>query len=125
MNLEKLSKIQEDLINDCNGFPIKGCLSSCVKVFEELGFAPKAGYVISKGGIEPHNWNESEEGMIADVSLYQFEEHYGNEIDKIIFLPKDEAIHKYGYVESSENTKILQDFIWNKRYLPRFEVTFF
>ena len=124
MDLERLSEIRERLLGRYSLFPRNGCLPASIEVFNDLGFPLKAGYILTKNGVKKHNWNEDFQGNIVDLSFSQFEEDFGYSLDEIIVFPKENVIHKYGYIENETLTSSLIDFVKKKRYLPQFEVSF-
>lgn len=109
MNIDKkLKMIQEKLILENPAFPKKMCSLSSKIVYDELGFLPVAGHVLTSQGVEKHSWNVDNEGKIIDLTLYQF----GN-ADKIIYLNKDDLVDSWGYFESMESTEALRKYIKN------------
>lgn len=120
MKRSELVKVQNELIKEYPLFPEIECLPSVIKLFDEFNFQPKSGNIwIGKSNLMlPHNWNEDPFGNIVDLSFYQFQKFFDFYLDRIVFMPKFEAAHKYGYFENVEMTSRLNEFTKNKEYLP-------
>jgi len=99
--LNDLIKIQDRLSKTIPNFPKSCCSLSSKEVYDKLGLAPVSGFVLTSSGIEKHSWNKDSEGNVVDLTLHQFEDFKFN---SLIYLPFDEAVHKYGYVENEEMT---------------------
>jgi hypothetical protein len=112
---EKLIQIQNSLIKENPLFPKNMCSLSAKQVYDELGFLPVAGYVLTSQGFEKHSWNIDSNGKIIDLTLYQF----GKNAGKIIYSNKDELIDSWGYFENKESTEFL------RKYIQNFEKSFF
>ncbi len=106
--VSRLTLIQKNLELYEPTFPVC-CSLSVKKLSEELGFKPVAGYVLTKNGPKPHSWAETLNNQIADLTLFQFEKDYGFGIPRIILLDKSVAKEKYGYLESEEMSRGLNN----------------
>lgn len=110
MDIEnKLIEIQNSLKDENPGFPKNMCSLSSKIVYDELGFLPVAGYVLTSRGLEKHSWNIDSKGKIIDLTLYQFDGVF----DKIINSEKENLVDSWGYFENEGSTKALRKYIEN------------
>lgn len=114
IDFEKLKKIQRDLIKEQYDHTlVRACSLSAKKVYEKLGYLPAGGYVLTPNGLKEHSWSIPYPGFILDLTLLQFSEDYKKDIEEIVFMEKELAYDKYGYVELPSVTNNLRNLIVN------------
>ena len=116
IEIKKLRSLQDELKSSLSNFPKKACSFTVMNLSNDFNLKPVSGFVLTSQGKEEHSWAEDiQENMIIDLTLHQFSD-YKN--DDFIYLPKEEAVKKYGYDESDEMTKNLEESIlsMNRHY---------
>ena len=106
---KKLVEIQNELIDENPFFPKNMCSLSAKQIYDQLGFSPVAGYVLTSNGLEKHSWNIDSDGKIVDITLYQFNES----VDKVIHSKKEDLMNSWGYFEDKKSTEALRKYINN------------
>ncbi len=111
----KLKNIQDSLIREYNNYTLKDmCSTSAKRIYEEFGYIPAGGVVLTPRGSKAHSWNIPFEGFVLDLTLYQFSKNYNFPVERIVLLDKDTAYDKYGYFENPSVTNALRKKIINE-----------
>lgn len=108
---DELKELQDKMKNEESRFPYDCCSTIVKYMCNELGFLPEAGIVKTIFGDKKHSW-AVKEGMLGDLTLFQFRDCYFISVPEIIYIPKEEAIAKYDYVKDDVVTRLLERYVF-------------